>query len=78
MARIGAVLPAGVGEDGQVRVGNAMVAADLMDWIGGSISRVELESVEGASLKVNNEQDEGTEVDIARADTCFCKFSNSK
>ena len=54
-----------------------MVAADLIDWIGSSI-RVELKSVEGASSKETNEPDEGMEFNIARADTCFCKFANSK
>ena len=70
-------MPAGIGKYDQVRVGNVMVAADLIDWIGSSI-RVELKCVVGPSSKVTNEADEGTEVDIARADTCFCKFANSK
>jgi hypothetical protein len=54
-----------------------MVAIDLIDLIGRSI-RVEIKSVEGASSKITNEPDVGMAVNIARADTCFCNFANSK
>ena len=54
-----------------------MMAADLVDRIGGAI-RVELNCiVVGASWKIAKEQDEGSVINVAGTDACFCKVTNS-
>ncbi len=70
-------MPAGVREYREIRIGNAVVEADLIDGVGGAI-RVEFEGVVRTAAKVANEPGEGSKIDNARRDTSFCKFANSK
>jgi hypothetical protein len=76
-ASVRAILPTGVGEDGEIGIWDAMVKADVVDWVGSTIG-IEFESVVGAAAKVANEPGEGSEIDYPRGDACFCEFADSK
>ena len=76
-ASVRAILPTGVGEDGEIGIWDAMVKADVVDWVGSTIG-IEFESVVGAAAKVANEPGESSEINYARGDACFSKFANSK
>jgi hypothetical protein len=70
-------LPTGVGENGEIGIWDAMVKADVVDGVGGTIG-IEFKSVVGAVAKVANEPGESSEVKYFRGDACFCKFADSK
>jgi len=72
-----AILPNGVGENGEIGIWDAMTKADVVDGIGGTIW-IEFESVVGAAAEVANEPGESSEINYARGDACFGKFADSK
>ena len=76
-ASVRAILPTGVGENGEIGIWDAMVKTDVVDGVGGTI-RIEFESIVGAAAKVANEPGESLEIDYPRGDACFCKFADSK
>ena len=76
-ASVRKILPSGVGENGEIGVWDAMVKADVVDGVGGSIG-IEFKSIEGAAAKVANEPGGSSEVKYPRGDACFCKFADSK
>jgi hypothetical protein len=71
------ILPTGVGENRKIGIWDAMVKADDVDGVGGTIG-IEFKSIVGAAAKVANEPGESLEVSYARGDATFCKFADSK
>jgi hypothetical protein len=53
-ASVRTILPTGVGENGEIGIWDAMVKADVVDGVGGTIG-IEFKSVVGAAAKVANE-----------------------
>jgi hypothetical protein len=76
-ASVRTILPTGVGENGEIGIWDAMVKADVVDGVGGTIG-IEFKSVVGAAAKVAKEPRESSEVNCPRGDACFCKFADSK
>jgi len=76
-ASVRAILPAGVGENGEIGIWDAMVKADVVDGVGGAIG-IEFKSVVGAAAKVANEPGKSSEVSYSRGDASFGKFADSK
>ncbi len=76
-ASVMTILPTGVGENGKIGIWDAIVKADVVDGVGGTI-RIEFKSVVGAAVKVANEPGESLEVSYPRGDASFYKFADSK
>ena len=76
-ASVRTILPAGIGENGEIGIWDAMVKAGVVDGVGGTIG-IEFKSVVGVAAKVANEPGESSEVNYPRGDACFCKFADSK
>jgi hypothetical protein len=76
-ASVRTILPTGVGENGEIGIWDAMVKADVVDGVGGTIG-IEFKSKVGAAAKVANEPGESWEVNNPRGDACFCTFADSK
>ncbi len=76
-ASVRTILPTGVGENGEIGIWDAMVKADVVDGVGGTIG-IEFKSVVGAAAKVAKESRESSEVNCPRGDACVCKFADSK
>ena len=76
-ASIGAVLPAGIGENSEVCVRNSVMEAYVVDGVGSAIG-IEFESVVRAASKVADEPGESSEINNARRDACFCKFADGE
>ncbi len=76
-ASVRTILPAGIGENGEICKWDAMVKADVVDGVGGTIGK-EFKSVVGAAAKVANEPGESSEINYFRGDACFGQFANSE
>jgi hypothetical protein len=76
-ASVMAILPAGIGENSEIGIWDAMVKAYVVDGIGGTIG-IEFKSVVGAAAKVANEPGESSEINYSMGDASFGKFADSK
>ena len=76
-ASVRAIWPAGVGENGEIGIWDALVKADVVDGVGGAIG-IEFKSVVGAAAKVANEPGKSSEVSYSRGDASFGKFADSE
>ncbi len=76
-ASVREILPAGVGENGEIGKWDAMMKAYIVEWIGGTIG-IEFKSVAGAAAEVANEPGESSEINYSWGNGCFCKFADSK
>jgi len=77
VASVRVIFPIGVGENGEIGIWDAMVNADVVDGVGGTIG-IEFKSAVGAAAKVANEPGESLEANYPRGSACFCKFADSK
>ncbi len=55
-ASVRAILPTGIGEDGEIGIWDAMVKAYVVDGIGDSTIWIKFKSIVGAATKLTNEQ----------------------
>ena len=76
-ASVRAILPPGVGVNGEIGRWDTIVKADVVDGTRSAV-RIEFKSVVGAATKVANEPDESLKINYPRGDACFCKFADSK
>ena len=76
-ASVRAILPTGIGENGEISTWDAMVKADVVVEIGGTVG-IEFRSLVGAARKVAHEPGESSVIDYPRGDASFCKFADSK
>jgi hypothetical protein len=69
-----AILPTGVGEDGEIGMGDAMVTTDTVDGSNGGTIRIEFKSIVGAAAKIANEANEPgetLEINYSRGDVAM-------
>jgi hypothetical protein len=75
-ASVRTILPTGVGENGEIGIWDAMLKADVVDGVGGTIV-IEFNSVVGAAAKVANEPGESLEVSFPREMHAFASLQTA-
>jgi hypothetical protein len=76
-ASVRTILPTGVGENGEIGIWDAIVKADVVGGVGGTIG-IEFKSIVGAAAKLANEPGESLEVNNPRGMHALSSLQTAK